>query len=86
MRIGKWIIKIGFISMLMIATSAAVYASTAMPMTARFLVNNEEVCVEAYTIEGNNYFKLRDFAMALKGTEKEFEVTWQSQLDRKSVV
>lgn len=80
MRIGKWIIKIGCISMLIVASNTVVYASTAIPMTARFLVNNEEVCVEAYTIEGNNYFKLRDFAMALKGTEKEFEVTWQSQL------
>ncbi|WP_054741239.1 transglutaminase domain-containing protein [Cellulosilyticum ruminicola] len=66
--------------MLVIASNTAIYASTATPMAARFVVNNEEVCVDAYTIEENNYFKLRDFAMAMKGTQKEFEVTWQSQL------
>lgn len=31
---------------------------------------------DAYNINGSNYFKLRDLAMALKGTEKQFEVNW----------
>jgi hypothetical protein len=31
---------------------------------------------EAYTINGNNYFKLRDLATAVRGSEKNFEVTW----------
>jgi hypothetical protein len=30
----------------------------------------------AYEIDGSAYFKLRDIAMALSGTEKQFEVTW----------
>jgi hypothetical protein len=30
----------------------------------------------AYNIGGNNYFKLRDLAFALSGTEKQFEVGW----------
>ncbi len=31
---------------------------------------------EAYTINGNNYFKLRDLALVMRGTSKQFEVTW----------
>lgn len=81
MKIGRCTKKIGFISMLIVASNTVLYASTALPMSARFLVNNQEVCVDAYTIEGNNYFKLRDFAMGMKGTEKEFEVAWEPQLN-----
>lgn len=44
--------------------------------TSAVLVNGEEVAFEAYTINGNNYFKLRDIAMAINGSEKNFEVKW----------
>jgi hypothetical protein len=37
------------------------------------------VTFEAYTINGNNYFKLRDFAQAVNKTEKNFEVKWDSK-------
>ena len=40
------------------------------------LINGKEVAFEAYGIGGNNYFKLRDLAQAINGTEKNFEVTW----------
>ena len=36
----------------------------------------KEVAFEAYNINGNNYFKLRDIALTLRGTEKQFEVVW----------
>lgn len=49
---------------------------TVSPNYSKVLVNGKEVAFEAYTIEGYNYFKLRDLAMALKGTEKQFEVEW----------
>lgn len=32
--------------------------------------------LEAYTINDNNCFKLRDIAMAINGTEKQFGVSW----------
>lgn len=49
---------------------------TALPMTSQVLVNGTPVNLEAYTINGNNYFKLRDIAYALNGTEKQFGVRW----------
>lgn len=52
---------------------------TVLPTAAKVLVNNKEAAFEAYNIEGNNYFKLRDLAYVLNGTEKQFEVTWDGE-------
>lgn len=49
---------------------------TAVPTSARVLVNGKPVVFEAYNIDGYNYFKLRDIAMVLSGTEKQFAVAW----------
>lgn len=52
---------------------------TAKPTSAKVLVNGREVEFTAYNIEGYNYFKLRDIAMAVNGSEKQFEVTWDAE-------
>lgn len=52
---------------------------TANPTTSKVIVNGKEVTFEAYTINGNNYFKLRDFAQAVNKTEKNFEVKWDGK-------
>lgn len=39
-------------------------------------VNGEIIDFEAYNIDENNYFKLRDLAAVLSGSEKQFEVGW----------
>jgi len=44
------------------------------------LVNGSPVAFDAYLINGNNYFKLRDLAYILSGTDKQFEVTWDDTL------
>ncbi|MCL1809031.1 MAG: hypothetical protein FWG42_04575 [Clostridiales bacterium] len=49
---------------------------TAKPTTSTVLVNGTNVSFDAYNINGNNYFKLRDLAYILSGTEKQFEVGW----------
>jgi len=49
---------------------------SAIPTPSTVLVNGKAVAFEAYNINGYNYFKLRDLAMALNGSEKQFEVTW----------
>ena len=36
-----------------------------MKNTSKILIDGEEVSLKAYTIKGNNYFKLRDLAAAL---------------------
>lgn len=46
------------------------------PTSAKVLVNSKETAFEAYKIEENNYFKLRDLGFVLNGTDKQFEVTW----------
>lgn len=51
---------------------------TAAPTTSKVLVNGKAVSFDAYKISGNNYFKLRDIAKVLSGTDKQFEVTWDS--------
>jgi hypothetical protein len=50
--------------------------ASAVPASAKVMVNGQPVSFEAYNITGNNYFKLRDLAAVVNGTEKQFEVTW----------
>lgn len=49
---------------------------TAAPTASKVLVNGAAVEFDAYTINDNNYFKLRDVAKVVSGSEKQFEVTW----------
>ena len=51
-------------------------AIAAIPTSSRIYVDGRLIEFEAYTINGNNYFKLRDLATAVRGSEKNFEVTW----------
>ncbi len=53
-------------------------ANTAKYNNAKVLVNGVPTTFEAYNFSGNNYFKLRDLAMAVNGTEKQFEVSWDA--------
>ena len=41
-------------------------------------LNGAKADLAAYTINGSNYFKLRDLAKALKGLDSEFEVKWNA--------
>lgn len=43
-------------------------------------VNGEAKNLIAYNIAGNNYFKLRDVANILKGTDAQFDVVWNASL------
>ena len=51
----------------------------AIPTASTVLVNGEETAFDAYNINGNNFFKLRDLAYVLNGTEKQFEVGWDEE-------
>ena len=61
------------------------YAAIAAPVASAFptastvLVNGEGHEFDAYKINDNNYFKLRDLAYVLSGTKREFDVSWDSQ-------
>jgi hypothetical protein len=47
---------------------------TAKPTSSTVLVNDAQTSFDAYNINDNNYFKLRDLAYVLSGTPKQFEV------------
>jgi hypothetical protein len=49
-------------------------ALTAKPTASTVLINGENKSFDAYNIADNNYFKLRDLAFVLNGTEKQFSV------------
>ncbi len=48
----------------------------ANPTTSQVVINGNNVDLDAYNIEGSNYFKLRDIAMILNSSNKNFNVTW----------
>lgn len=52
---------------------------TATPTQSTVLVNGQQVSFDAYNIGGNNYFKLRDLAQALRGSAKQFDVVWYGE-------
>lgn len=51
---------------------------SATATAAKVLVDDVEVAFEAYNIDGSNYFKLRDLAEVLNGTNTQFSVSWDS--------
>lgn len=60
-----------------------IHVTKAVPTSSKVLVNEKEISFDAYLIEGNNYFKLRDIATTLKGTERKFEVSFDE--DKKAI-
>ncbi|PYG88760.1 hypothetical protein LY28_01115 [Ruminiclostridium sufflavum DSM 19573] len=47
--------------------------------TPKVIVDGKQVAFYTYNIDGYNYFKLRDLAMAINGSDKQFEVSWDSE-------
>jgi hypothetical protein len=48
----------------------------AAPTASTVIVDGKVTAFDAYTINGYNYFKLRDLAYAINGTQKQFAVEW----------
>jgi len=51
---------------------------TVKPSKSELMIDNQTCTFESYSVAGNNYFKLRDLAAALNGSEKQFEVEYDS--------
>ena len=64
------------VSMFSMIPAAADTTITAKPTASKVIVNGEEISFDAYLINDNNYFKLRDLAYVLNGTEKQFEFVY----------
>ena len=55
---------------------------TAYPTSATILLDGQDTTFDAYHIDGNNYFKLRDLAFMLDGTAKQFSVDYNEVTQR----
>lgn len=77
-QIGLILAAIGVLSSLFTPTLAAdTFYFSATPVRYDFYVDGESVSMWAYKIDGGGvYFKLRDLAAVLNGSEKQFEVSW----------
>lgn len=54
---------------------------SAVPISSSVLVDGQTIVFDAYTVNGDNYFKLRDIAYVLSTTEKVFDVDWYGTVD-----
>lgn len=52
------------------------------PSTARISVDGNYVNVSGFNINGSNYYKIRDVALILRGTQSKFEVSWNEYLGK----
>ena len=58
------------------ATTA--FGATAKASADKVAVNGQQVKMQAYNINGYNYFKLRDVAQVMNGTPATFQVGWDA--------
>lgn len=65
--------------LLSLGVTAVAAGVQAVPNAATVLINNKTVAFEAYTIGGNNYFRLRDLAMAFLGSAERFSLEWDGE-------
>ena len=56
-----------------------IVTKTAVPTNSEVKVDGVDAEFEAYNIDGYNYFKLRDIAYAINGSEKQFNTVWDSE-------
>ena len=61
---------------MVMAVGVPASAQVVNPTASTVLINGTPTAFEAYLIDGNNFFKLRDLAFALNGANKQFAVDW----------
>ena len=76
----------GVISAVIILSSFGTFGAfaeneTAAPTASTVLVDDSNIELDAYLINDNNYFKLRDLAYVLNSTEKKFSVGYDNSLN-----
>ncbi|MBR2742028.1 MAG: hypothetical protein IKD89_00370 [Clostridia bacterium] len=76
----KKIIAILLAVMLLVAMAAVPASAASVVASSQNLsVNNVPADCDKYNIDGSNYFKLRDLAALLNGTESQFDVGWDAE-------
>ena len=59
-----------------LAAAPNALAANVQRSVQKLTVNGTEIACDKYNIDGRNYFKLRDLAQALNGTQAQFQVSW----------
>lgn len=72
-------------ALMLTATCFASGTVSAARTSARIYLNDDSVSITGYLINGNNYFKLRDLAYALRDTASRFDVAWNAEAGRVEV-
>lgn len=78
-KIAALFISVSFVFGIFQTAQAQVSVVVAKPTNSVIYVDGAEKSFTAYNISGNNYFKLRDLAYVVNGSEKEFNVVWQPE-------
>ena len=68
------------------ARRAQIVSAKAWPTSSKVFVNGKQIEFEAYEIGDFNFFKLRDLAYVLNGTEKQVEVVWDGAKSAISII
>lgn len=72
-------------ALMLTATCFASGTVNAARTSARLYLNDDSVSITGYLINGNNYFKLRDLAYAMRDTASCFDVAWNAEAGRVEV-
>ena len=75
---AKAVLSLALILMLLVSLCAPAFAAKTVLSTQNLKVNGEAVDTEKYNIDDRNYFKLRDLAELLNGTESQFDVDYDT--------
>lgn len=75
---AKAVLSLALILMLLVSLCAPAFAATTVLSTQALKVNDKDIDCEKYNIDGNNYFKLRDLAELLNGTNSQFDVDYDA--------
>ena len=65
-----------------VQTEAKATSLRVVPSTHNVTVDGKSVDPQGYNIDGENYYKLRDIAYILTGTDSQFNVTWEAETGR----
>ena len=72
-------IALGMLALSLAVTPAAFAAASAKPSSMQITLNGQKIKLSGYEIAGNNYFKLRDLAYALRETGSGFSVAFDGK-------
>ncbi len=76
MKTVSRLISLALVLALLLCCAQSAFAFAAVRSAQNLTVNGVSVSCDKYNIDGSNYFKLRDLAQLLNGTEGQFDVGW----------